>query len=49
MSARKTPSVRSAKPEVSIRDVAARAFTIPTDTREADGTLSWAATSVVLA
>ena len=36
------------KPEVSIDRVGARAFEIPTDRREADGTLSWSSTTLVL-
>jgi len=36
------------KPEVSIDSVRARAFEIPTDQREADGTLSWNSTTLVL-
>ena len=36
------------KPEVSIDRVRAQAFEIPTDRREADGTLSWNSTTLVL-
>ncbi|HLG82613.1 MAG TPA: enolase C-terminal domain-like protein [Bradyrhizobium sp.] len=36
------------KPEISIDGVRARAFEIPTDKREADGTLSWTSTTLVL-
>jgi len=36
------------KPEVSIDSVRAHAFEIPTDKREADGTLSWNSTTLVL-
>ena len=36
------------KPEVSIDRVRAHAFEIPTDRREADGTLSWNSTTLVL-
>ncbi len=36
------------KPEVSIDRVRAHAFEIPTDRREADGTLSWDSTTLVL-
>jgi L-alanine-DL-glutamate epimerase-like enolase superfamily enzyme len=46
---RTTRGGRGARPEVAIEHVSARAFTIPTDEREADGTLSWSATSIVVA
>jgi L-alanine-DL-glutamate epimerase-like enolase superfamily enzyme len=36
------------KPEVSIESVRARAFKIPTDGPEADGTISWDSTTLVL-
>jgi L-alanine-DL-glutamate epimerase-like enolase superfamily enzyme len=37
-----------APPDVAVESVRARAFTIPTDAPEADGTLSWSATTLVL-
>ena len=37
------------EPELSVREVQARAYTIPTDAPEADGTFSWKATSAVVA
>jgi L-alanine-DL-glutamate epimerase-like enolase superfamily enzyme len=37
------------EPEIFVHEVQARAYTIPTDAPEADGTLSWKATSVVVA
>src|SRR3954453_21805486 len=36
------------KPEVSIDSVRAQAFTIPTDKPEADGTIDWDSTTLVL-
>jgi L-alanine-DL-glutamate epimerase-like enolase superfamily enzyme len=36
------------KPEVSIESVRAQAFTIPTDRPEADGTISWDSTTLVV-
>jgi len=36
------------KPEVPIDSVSVRAFTVPTDAPEADGTLSWDSTTVVV-
>jgi L-alanine-DL-glutamate epimerase-like enolase superfamily enzyme len=35
-------------PDVTVESVRARAFTIPTDAPEADGTLKWSATTLVL-
>ena len=34
--------------EVPIRNVRAHAFTIPTDTPEADGTIAWNSTTLVV-
>jgi len=39
---------RDAGSQVPVEEVTARAFTVPTDAPEADGTLSWDATTVVL-
>ncbi len=36
------------RPDVSIDSVEARAFEIPTDRPEADGTISWDSTTLVL-
>lgn len=41
------PAARSV-PETAVEDLSTRVFTIPTDTPEADGTLRWEATTVVL-
>ena len=34
--------------EVAVDDVAVDAYTVPTDAPEADGTLSWTATTIVV-
>jgi L-alanine-DL-glutamate epimerase-like enolase superfamily enzyme len=39
---------REAGAEVSVEQVTARAFTVPTDAPEADGTLSWDSTTIVV-
>ncbi len=44
MSASTTPGA----PDVAVESVRARAFTIPTDAPEADGTLKWSSTTLVL-
>jgi L-alanine-DL-glutamate epimerase-like enolase superfamily enzyme len=48
--ARLASSIASAdaKPEAPIRRITARAFRIPTDAPESDGTFAWAATTLVL-
>jgi L-alanine-DL-glutamate epimerase-like enolase superfamily enzyme len=48
-SARSTVRGGAREPELTVREVQARAYTIPTDAPEADGTLRWEATSVVVA
>ena len=42
-------SARTAAGEYAIEELSARAYTIPTDAPEADGTLSWEETTIVVA
>jgi L-alanine-DL-glutamate epimerase-like enolase superfamily enzyme len=45
---RRPPRRTTGRPDVPIESVCARAFTVPTDAPEADGTLSWDSTTVVV-